>query len=78
MRMMEDEKKRQKSIDGKKHLQVLHGQLKPRKLLADKEPVEDAGIGSPVHIGKYMNDDRKRQLEWIERSLQRQLLINND
>ena len=62
MKKMEDEKKRQKSFEGKKHLEVLNGQFKPRKLLPDKEPIEEAGIGSPVHIGKYMNDDRKRQL----------------
>ena len=31
------------------------------------------GIGSPVNIGKVMGDDRKRQLDWIEKSLLREI-----
>lgn len=47
--------------------------MKPRKLLADPDVPEQIGLGSPVNIGKVMGDDRRRQLDWIEKSLLREI-----
>ncbi len=46
-------------------------QVKPRKLLPQPDTPEKVGLGSPVNIGKVVGDDRKRQLDWIEKSLLR-------
>lgn len=54
-------------------MEVLKSQIKPRNLLPEKEKVEFPGLGSPVHIGKAMADDRRKQLEWLERNLYNEL-----
>lgn len=60
-----------RSEQNKRVLETLKSQVKPRKLLADPDPQEKVGLGSPVNIGKVMGDDRKRQLDWIQKSLLR-------
>lgn len=62
-----------KSEENKRMLEVLKRQVKPRKLIADPEKLEKVGLGSPANIGKVMGDDRKRQLDWIEKSLLKEI-----
>lgn len=50
------------------HLSILRGQMKTRNLIPEPDKVEFAGIGSPVHIGKIVHEDRLKQLKVIERN----------
>lgn len=65
--------KLRKSHENKEMLEILKNQVKPRSLMAEPEKMEKVGLGSPVNIGKVMGDDRKRQLEWIEKSLLKEI-----
>ena len=42
--------------------------MKTRNLIPEPDKVEFAGIGSPVHIGKIVHEDRLKQLKVIERN----------
>lgn len=63
---MEHERKRKQNEE---HRTVLKNQMKPRSLVPEPYPIEQAGIGSPAHIGKIVHEDRLKQLKWIERNL---------
>lgn len=48
---------------------------KSRSLIAENEKIEFPGLGSPVHIGKTLADDRKKQLQWLEKNLYKELSL---